>query len=35
MKDDDLSTERSESDQAQISLSQRAEEPIKQKKETG
>ncbi|XP_039725921.1 uncharacterized protein LOC120608203 [Pteropus medius] len=35
MKDDDLSMERSESDLAQISLSQCAEEPIKQKKETG
>ncbi|XP_060023346.1 uncharacterized protein LOC132530276 [Lagenorhynchus albirostris] len=35
MKEDDLSVERDENDPAQISLSQCANEPVKQKKETG
>lgn len=35
MKEDDLSVERDENDPAQISLSQCADEPVKQKKETG
>lgn len=35
MKEDDLLMEQNENDLAQISLSQRAEALIKQKKETG